>query len=93
MSKLSYELLRGRLVLADGVTITESGTTDDPAIIKALRKDDPEAACFVNDTWSAKIEETEVAFDDGEEFTLTASEAAKVRNFILHMRGDLRKAA
>jgi len=38
MSKLSYELLRGRLVLADGVTITESGTTDDPAIIKALRE-------------------------------------------------------
>ena len=63
------------------------------AVIKALRKEDPEAACFVNDTWSAKIEETEVAFDDGEEFTLTASEAAKVRNFILNMRGELRKAA
>lgn len=63
------------------------------SVIKALRKDDPEAARFVNDTWSAKIEETEIAFDDGEEFTLSASEAAKVRSFILQMRGDLRKAA
>ena len=63
------------------------------AVIKALRKEDPEAACFVNDTWGSKVEETEISFDDGEEFTLSAVEAAKVRNFILNIRGELREAA
>lgn len=63
------------------------------SVIKTLRQDDPEAAAFIGDTWAMKVEETELAFEDGESFTLNAAELAKVRNFILTMRGELRKAA
>ena len=63
------------------------------AVIKSVRKDDPETAQFINDTWARKVEEFELAFDDGQEFTLNASEARQVQKFINELRGQLRKAA
>lgn len=63
------------------------------SVINALKKDDPETAAFIGETWATKVEETEMTFEDGETFTLSAAELAKVQNFILSMRGELRKAA
>ena len=38
MAALTYQLLRGRLVLPNGVTLEKSGTTDDPEVIRLLRE-------------------------------------------------------
>lgn len=63
------------------------------SVIKSMQKDDPETAAYIGNAWATKIEECDLEFEDGETFTLNASETAKVRNFILMMRGEIRKAA
>ena len=63
------------------------------AVIKAVRKDDPETASYIGKTWAMKVEETVLTFDDGAEFELNKAEECAVRRFILEMRGMLKKAA
>ena len=74
-------------------TAKERAARKMEAVIKSLRKDDDEAATYVADTWAAKAAETDLAFEDGEVFTLSYTEVAAVRNFILQMRGEMKKAA
>lgn len=63
------------------------------SLIKSLKTTDPETAGYIGETWAMKVVETDLGFEDGTEFTLNAAEEAKVKNFIMTLRGDMRKAA
>ena len=63
------------------------------SVIKALKKDDPDAATYMNDTWATKSEVTEMTFEDGQSFDLSVTEMNQVLAFIKAMRQPMLKAA